>query len=475
MVKRTKLVVLIIGCILLCPLFIWGGNVCRHRLVFAHVIEPVVVTVNGYRLMPDFSPEHNIYEAMTLNTMYENIMQVNGLKKTFRVRSFMNNDLLTFSINGKTYYLRIRPRRLPRIDVQSNGATDGHILTTFAGISKKAQGFAVMMNTRGDVLFYYTNPNPRLNVSDFKRYILPNGKIRYTMMVQTTSCCSAYWYGELLVMDGKFRKIRSLRQQKDIKGTGLIDNHDSLLLSDYHYILPRNQHEVMVVDGKEKHVAASIMQEIKNGQVIFEWQSQNYPELLDEALRACQYEEHAQDYLHLNSIIIDPRDNHFIVSFRSTSSVMKIHRKTGQILWRLGGKKDDFGLTPEQLFIFQHTATITDDGYVMIFDNHVRDLDPRCAGEFPYQPAETSRILKFKLDEKNKRLAGFQSFPLPWHAAYMGSVFETEYNTYIVGYGSNAQMGAAEIDRDGKILWEMRQPVGFYNYRVYKYKPVLSR
>ena len=51
------------------------------------------------------------------------------------------------------------------------------------------------------------------------------------------------------------------------------------------------------------------------------------------------------DYLHANSVALDA-DGNFIVSARQTRAVYKLSRRTGDVLWRLGGKRIDFKLGP---------------------------------------------------------------------------------------------------------------------------------
>src|ERR1039458_9680485 len=53
-------------------------------------------------------------------------------------------------------------------------------------------------------------------------------------------------------------------------------------------------------------------------------------------------------HLHLNSIDIDPSDGNFILSFRHTSSIVKVDRHTAAILWTLGGTEDQYGLTSDE-------------------------------------------------------------------------------------------------------------------------------
>ena len=51
------------------------------------------------------------------------------------------------------------------------------------------------------------------------------------------------------------------------------------------------------------------------------------------------------DYVHLNSIGVDP-DGNLLVSSRNTHTIYKIDRSSGQIIWRLGGKHSDFDARP---------------------------------------------------------------------------------------------------------------------------------
>ena len=67
------------------------------------------------------------------------------------------------------------------------------------------------------------------------------------------------------------------------------------------------------------------------------------------------------EYFHVNSVDVDS-DGNFLVSSRNTSTIYKIDRATGKIIWRLGGKKSDFKLGPGVRFDWQHCARWQPDG-----------------------------------------------------------------------------------------------------------------
>ena len=380
-------------------------------------------------------------------------------------------------INDKKYNLLTHPQDLPIPEITDKGTKKGIIATSFftnikgEQLEKKPTSYAVLMTTDGNIIFYHASIIEGYSIGDFRRHILKNGQIRYAFMQRTKPFPPyAYWFGKLIVLDENFQKINELTQIDQEPDKRLIENHDALLLTDDHYVLPRYQHQLKNKNNLHELIAAFNLQEIKNQQVIFEWKSSNYPELYDEALKECHYSSgKIQDYVHFNSVVIDPKDGNYILSFRHTSAVYKIDRKTGNIIWRLGGKSDDFNLSPEQKFLFQHTASITSDGYIMLFDNQSTDIDPKCADNFVYKKYPTSRILKFKLDEQNKKIVDFQEIQLPYLSQFMGNVFETNSKTYIVGYGSYFGMAGEEFDKNGKSIWTLKYPDTIQTYHVIKY------
>ena len=129
--------------------------------------------------------------------------------------------------------------------------------------------------------------------------------------------------------------------------------------------------------------------------------------------------------MHINSVFIDPRDNNLICSFRNTDQVLKIHRTTGDIVWRLGGKNSDFPMTDEMHFYRQHHATLINNNQtLMLFDNGSHD------------DRAYSRIIEFDLDESSKEILAFRSLDLPddIFAEFMGSVQKIGDN-YFIGCG----------------------------------------
>src|SRR6185436_20143917 len=89
---------------------------------------------------------------------------------------------------------------------------------------------------------------------------------------------------------------------------------------------------------------------IINGVVIWQWDGTDYPEFYSTSVETNDFTNlsKTQDYMHMNSMTIDPRDNNLICSFRNLNQVVKLNRITGNVMWKLGGKNSDFPLTASQ-------------------------------------------------------------------------------------------------------------------------------
>lgn len=64
----------------------------------------------------------------------------------------------------------------------------------------------------------------------------------------------------------------------------------------------------------------------------------------------------------------------FLIGMRGPSTLYYVSGKTGEIIWRLGGKRSDFEVDKDASFYSQHDARIigsgTDDHFfITLFDN----------------------------------------------------------------------------------------------------------
>jgi len=76
------------------------------------------------------------------------------------------------------------------------------------------------------------------------------------------------------------------------------------------------------------------------------------------------------NWTHGNAIDFDS-DGNLIVSFRNLDEVTKIDVRTGDVLWRLGGRRNEFTFVdaPTPSFAGQHSARAYAPGALMLLDN----------------------------------------------------------------------------------------------------------
>lgn len=285
-----------------------------------------------------------------------------------------------------------------------------------------------------------SNINTGSAVMNFQKWNI-NGAIRYTYQLYDPNAKSiagvGYIPGSAVLLDENLKEIKRFRLlpygSRTTADIDALDGHDFILLDDNHYIaMAYYQKAVSNIDSSLHPAAgctvvAPIIQEVQNGNVVWEWDATDYPEFYANSVEGNDYTNatNAQDYMHMNSMFIDPKDNNLVCSFRNQNQIVKINRKTGNIIWRLGGKNSDFPMTADQKFLRQHDATINNEGHIMMMDNGD-------ATERPY-----SRVVELAIDESAKTISSFKSLQLPYSlfCQYMGSVQKTS-NTYFIGCGS---------------------------------------
>jgi hypothetical protein len=81
------------------------------------------------------------------------------------------------------------------------------------------------------------------------------------------------------------------------------------------------------------------------------------------------------DFDHPNSIDFD-LDSNYIISFRHMGAVIKLDRTTGQIIYQLGGRLNQFTILNDPLMYFtgQHCVRVLANGNLLLYDNGLRHV-----------------------------------------------------------------------------------------------------
>jgi hypothetical protein len=206
---------------------------------------------------------------------------------------------------------------------------------------------------------------------------------------------------------------------------------------------------------KEGTMLDGIVQEVNiaTGEVLFEWHSLDHVGLEESYYRPPDLEA-PFDYFHINSIAVDLDDN-LLVSSRRTSAVYKVDRRSGEVFWRLGGKKSDFEMGEGARFAYQHDARRHPDGTVTIFDNRGENMN------------EQSRGIRLNLDEVAMTATLLREYTNPKEpfAIFQGNVQTLPPGNVFVGWGSAPYL--SEFSHDGKLLFDARFPPEVESYRAF--------
>jgi hypothetical protein len=240
------------------------------------------------------------------------------------------------------------------------------------------------------------------------------------------------------------------------------DAHDIRFLPDGHVLLMSYDPEVVdmstIVPGGQPDavVTGLVIQELDQSRnVVFQWRSWDHYLITDsthEDLTAS-----AIDYVHGNALEIDA-DGNYLLSCRHMDEITKIDNQTGDILWRWGGKHDQFTWSGDTLkFSHQHAIRQLADGNFTLFDN----------GNFHTPPF--SRAVEYQVDEvahTANLVWQFRHTPDVYGSA-TGYVQRLPNGNTLIAWGTG-KPNMTEVTADDQVVMELSLPAGESTYRVYR-------
>ncbi len=208
--------------------------------------------------------------------------------------------------------------------------------------------------------------------------------------------------------------------------------------------------------SRRGRVVDSVVQEIDipTGLVLFEWHSLGNVGLAESYDEADDNPKLPLDYFHINSTVPDT-DGNLLVSARHTWAIYKIDRRTGRVIWRLGGKKSSFEGDRDTRFAWQHDAERRADGTISLFDN---------SSAPPVR--KRSRGLVLALDEQARtvRMVKEYEHPRDLLSANQGSFQTLPNGNVFIGWGP--QRYFSEYTADGRLLFDGRLSPANDHYRA---------
>jgi hypothetical protein len=163
------------------------------------------------------------------------------------------------------------------------------------------------------------------------------------------------------------------------------------------------------------------------------------------------------DYFHVNAVDED-RDGNLLISARNMHALYKVDKRTGRVIWRLGGRRSDFAMGPGARFHFQHDVVRLRDGTLSLFDNQATP-----------PTAERSRGLVLRLDERRRtaRVVREHVHPDGLLAGAEGNMQTLPGGNVLIGWGPEEHV--TEHAPDGRLLFDLRLPPGSDTYQAFRH------
>ncbi len=226
--------------------------------------------------------------------------------------------------------------------------------------------------------------------------------------------------------------------------------HDVLVEPDGGYWILCDETRVMdltAIGGQAgASVTGTVVQHLgPGGDVRFQWSAFDHFALTD--LPAAERSGPAVNWTHGNALDLDAEGNLYL-SFRSLSEVTKVATRTGEVLWRMGGLRNQFTFpTAGAPFLRQHGLRVTPEGGLSLLDN--------------FGEAESSRGERWMLDAgaRTASLTGTYS-PIPATRANLGGTTQLlPGGGLLVAYGDGGRL--EEYDAEGARTWQVEGDAGY--------------
>jgi hypothetical protein len=343
------------------------------------------------------------------------------------------------------------PSNFPMLQVTDSSNPSPGFIFLGTNLSETTTGqygdYLIIANNKGEPLFYRATSDP-----DWDFTIQPTGVLTYgsnneglhyllnpsLQLIDSVSCGNEY-----------------LNDSHEIR---MLPNGDIYLLADDYENIDMGK----IVSGGDSDavVLGSVLQELDpQGNVIFQWRAIDHLKIGD-ALGQDLTQSLVDPY-HCNSIAFDT-DGNILLSVRHFSAIVKINAQTGDIMWQLGGRNNQFTFVNDSVgFSYQHSVRVLPNGDITLFDNGNLRLPP------------FSRAVEYKLDEAKKTATlVWQYSPDPEiFGQAMGYVQRLPNgNTFIGwGYDEGGMPAVTEVTPDGQIALQMSLPYDVFSYRAYKF------
>ncbi len=433
---------------------------------------------NGQALLADdqktviFKPDKPFIPGEIVSVQVKNHLcteqskQISGISFKFTIST---NPIPDHTIIGKPWWSDQHPNDpqpagLPRSYITSpesfgipdiaithpaQGTAEGYVLLSNIRFSlrpppiQSTPRYLLILDNTGELVYHKELPRDQF-AGDFKKQIV-NGKELLSYHVGEFTAIGGT-FGMFYVMDETYSIVDTWQAGNgylaDVHDLQLLDNGNALLM-----IYNLQTTDLSAYGGRsDAQVVDLIVQELDPSKnVIFEWRASEhipytdtYAELTDQIV----------DYIHGNAVEVDT-DNNLLLSSRNLCEVTKINRDTGEVMWRLWGKQNQFTFTNDDGFCIQHDIRRLPNGNITLFDN------------------QNARAVEYQIDEANKTVTRVWEYRDPTiNPLVMGNAQRLPNGNTMIGWGSGGTITEVTPDAEIAMQWLLN---GEYTYRVFRY------
>ncbi len=365
--------------------------------------------------------------------------------------------------------LELLPKDFPEITINaSNNPAPGNLLLSVFSQDTNITSYVMVLDSLANPVLYR---KPMLAGIDLK--MTPNGLFSYEdaiMPAETHSIAGRLTQNAkaiVYLLDTSFNLVDSVQ----CKNGYYSDTHEFRMLPNGNYLMlafesvPVDMSKEVAGGNPNAVVIGSVIQELdKDKNCVFQWRGLDHipvTQTFSNTLNA------SFEHLHANSFFLDT-DGNLIVSFAASFEIVKIDMITGEILWTMGGQKNEFNILNDDEyapfhFSLQHDAKRLENGNLLFYDNGFAKIKP------------FSRAVEFEFDEENRTATKVWEYHRnPDIAAFaMGSAQRLENGNTLIGWGlilEGDHRTVTEVTSDKEVVYELSLPADAYSYRGLKYQ-----
>ena len=366
------------------------------------------------------------------STTYQNLLQVKS------AGGETASDTLTFTTGPL-------PDLLNRVTISTSASGGSGLTLTSVQVGGNAV-FALAFDSGGTIRWYRQFEEVKRVGGELKQQ--PNGRFTLYRGASTGSQAVPGHYVEFTPAGDSVRSIA-------VSPPRYLDNHELWITTApdgqerFHFFTydRRVSDLTPIGGGPEVSLAGHQLVRLRSdGSTEFEWNAWDHLGLDEwiEPPRPDPASTTDSDFDHPNSLGFD-RDGNYIVSFRNTAQVMKIDAETGRVIWRLGGRRNEFTIIGDPLggFSAQHSARILSNSNLLVYDNGTSHVPPETrAVEYALDLAQMTATMVWE----------FRHVPAIYTSA-VGLVQRLHNGNTLIAYGWVGH--ATEVGPDGIPKWEV--------------------